>query len=141
MNSEAYTLFSGYFWLIFPIGWGIAAMFKTWLRHKRAEQTLELIKGYADQGKDIPPDLLNVLKLADKNGRTPRERARRATTVGLIFVALAVAFSVLSWTSPGKDGHDVSGLMFVVVLFAGIAVAFFASAYLSSKDSNRLDAP
>ena len=142
-HSDWFRFFAGFWWLIFPLGWGIAAMIGAFLRHKRAQQALEVIQTFAQQGKEIPPDVLKILQQPDKNDRLPQERARNRSRglifVGFIFVALALSFPVLIYGKAGGD--DIYGLWFVTVLMAGFAAAFFVTAYLVAKDHKRLDPP
>lgn len=139
MHSEGYRLFASFWWLIFPIGWGLAGMMRAYLSHKRAEQALGLVKTYADQGKDIPPELLNVLQQPQRSAPAIGSPFR-LTTISFIMAAFAVAFSVLLVGMGFMRGDDevIAGLSFVVTLFAGLAAAFLAAARLRAKDT-RLD--
>jgi hypothetical protein len=142
MNHDFYSLFSHYWWLLFPLAWGIGAMVRAFLRHKRAQQTLEIVKTYADQGKEVPPEVLLLLQLPpDRKIRSPVDLSRGFMFVGFICVAMAVAFPVLIFGQVKGDPQDFYGLMFVAVLMAGFAVAFFITAYLVAKDRKRLDPP
>src|SRR3954470_14018654 len=95
MHSDWYRLFAGFWWLIFPIGLGVAGMFRAWMRHKRAQQALEVIQAYAQQGKEIPPDILRVLQQPEQKSRSPLYGARGLTMVGFFCTAITLAFSVL----------------------------------------------
>lgn len=54
-------LFREFFWMIFPIfGMGIA-VFAIWLAYSRKRKTLDLLRIYAEQGKDPPQALLDAL--------------------------------------------------------------------------------
>jgi len=55
-------LFRSYWWLLFPIGYFIYAAFDQYMRYRRHRDTLDLIKTYADQGRDPPPELMARLK-------------------------------------------------------------------------------
>lgn len=142
MDHDFFHLFTRYWWLIFPVGWGFAAVFKSWMRHQRAQQALDVIKSYASQGKEIPPEVLRVLQQPEREGRSPAHRARGLIFVGFIFTALTLAFSVLIiGRVEGDDPEAFFGMMFVAVLMAGFAGAFFVTAYLWGQDSKRLDPP
>ena len=145
MHSDGYRLFANFWWLLFPLFWAIGRMIRLFLDHKRAAQALEVVKSYADQGKEMPPEIIKVLQqpampVGQWPFRSPRDKARGLIFVGLIFVALACAFPVLIYGhAGGNDPEDAAGLWFVTVLMAGFAAAFFLTAYLAAKDSSRLD--
>ena len=52
--------FRSYWWLLFPIGFFIFGAWDRWLSYKRSRDHLELIKSYAAQGKDPPPELMKA---------------------------------------------------------------------------------
>jgi hypothetical protein len=142
MHSDFYQFAVGFWWLIFPVGWGLAGMFRAWMRHKRAQQALEIIKGYADQGKEVPPDLLNVLQQPDKPGKSALQVSHGLAFAGFLCVTLAVAFCVLMvGRVEGDEPNAFWGMMFVVVLMAGSALAFFLFAWLQAGSGKRPDAP
>ena len=136
MDHDFYSLFSAYWWLIFPLGWGIAALVKAVLRHKRAQQALEVIQSFAQQGKEIPPDLLKLLQQPEQPRRTPREKARGLMLAGFVMLALFVAILTLTignWYLAGD--RDIGGLLCAVALFASLGVAFLTTSRIIAKDS------
>ena len=52
-------VFAGYWWLLFPLAFFLAAGFRSLMAHMRLRQKVELAKAYAAAGKDIPPGLLD----------------------------------------------------------------------------------
>ena len=52
----------GFWWLIFPIGWVVYRGWDRWLSYQRSRHALELMKQYAAQGKDPPPELMRQLQ-------------------------------------------------------------------------------
>ena len=50
-------LFDSYWWLLFPLGFLVFAFWDRWLYHQRQRHRLELLKTYAQQGKEPPADL------------------------------------------------------------------------------------
>lgn len=54
--------FRSYWWLLFPIGFFIFGAWDRWLSYKRSRDHLELIKSYAAQGKDPPPELMKAVQ-------------------------------------------------------------------------------
>lgn len=136
MNHDFYGLFSAFWWLLFPLGWGIAAMVGAFLRHKRAQQALEVIQAFAQQGKEIPPDVLKVLQGPERAERSPKDRARRLMVMGFVLVAFSAAFAVFTignWLTEGDK--DVYALVFVVALFAGIGGALLLSSRIMMNDN------
>ena len=53
-------LFRDFWWLLFPLAWGLAAMWQGWLRERRRREALDLIAAYADKGQSAPPELVRV---------------------------------------------------------------------------------
>jgi len=134
-HSDFYLFASGFWWLIFPIGWGLAGLVRVWIRHREAQAALEALKSYADRNQEPPQELVQLLKAPAKPPRTSRERARGMLTAGLFFTALGVAFLVLRLAHfHDNDPDNQAGLLFVVVLMGGFAVAMFATAYLLTRD-------
>ena len=52
----------GYWWLIFPVGWMIFGAWDRWLRYQRSRHALEVMKTFAAQGKDPPPELVTQVR-------------------------------------------------------------------------------
>jgi uncharacterized membrane protein YhaH (DUF805 family) len=147
MHSEFFQLFAAYWWLLFPLGWAIAQLVRVWSRHRQADKAMEIIKSYTDQGKEPPPEIIKLLQAPERSygaGATQqraRERARGLMMASFIFVALCVAFAVLTVSrlhDPDPDTHV--GLLFVTVLMGGFAVAFFTAAMLQRRDAKHDDA-
>ena len=147
MHSEFFQLFAAYWWLLFPLGWAISQLVRVWSRHRQADKAMEIIKSYTDQGKEPPAEIIKLLQPAERsygvvvNQQRARERARGLMMASFIFVALCVAFAVLTASrlhDPDPDTHV--GLLFVTVLMGGFAVAFFTAAMLQNRDAKQNDA-
>jgi len=54
--------FRSYWWLLFPIGFFIFGAWDRWLAYRRSRDHLELIKSYAAQGKEPPPELVRGMQ-------------------------------------------------------------------------------
>lgn len=68
----SHDFFWSYWWLIFPIGAFIFGAWDRWLAYKRSRDHLELLKHYAAQGKDPPPEVMAELRNgADPNAPPP----------------------------------------------------------------------
>jgi hypothetical protein len=50
-------LFRSYWWLLFPLAWFVVGGWQSWLNYRRHRDTLDIIKTYADSGKDVPAGL------------------------------------------------------------------------------------
>lgn len=83
-------VFFSYWWLVFPIGFFLAAGFDRWLAYRKSQDRLEIIRSYTSQGRDPPPELLKALQADeaadeaddayapyDRYGRYPRRYYRR----------------------------------------------------------------
>ena len=51
-------IFRSYWWLLFPIGAFVFGAWDRWLAYRRSRDHLELLKHYAAQGKEPPPELV-----------------------------------------------------------------------------------
>lgn len=54
-------LFRSYWWLLFPLAWFIGSGWTSWLNYRRQRETLDIVRRYADSGKEVPPELMKVL--------------------------------------------------------------------------------
>src|SRR3954468_17771772 len=91
-HYDIYWLFNRYWWLIFPLFWMVTRIVRLSLGHSHANRTLDIIKSYADQGKEPPPELLAALKAPrdpeDRNCHSPERGWGRF----FFFIALALSF-------------------------------------------------
>lgn len=81
--------FFSYWWLVFPIGFFLAAGFDRWLAYRKSQDRLQILRSYTDAGKDPPPELIKALARDeeqddddayapyDRYGRYPRRYYRR----------------------------------------------------------------
>ena len=58
-------IFRSYWWLLFPIGFFVFGAWDRWLSYQRSRDHLELLKSYAAQGKEPPPELVKAVRDAD----------------------------------------------------------------------------
>jgi cytochrome bd-type quinol oxidase subunit 2 len=123
-------LFQRYWWIIFPIfGMGMAVLGLA-DSSRRTRQMMDLMKTYAEQGKDPPPELIKALNnQMDYNNSMGSDSASRWWTP-VVFTALAAAFAVATWHTKVED-YNWAFLM-VTVLFSVFAVGAFLIA-LSSR--------
>jgi hypothetical protein len=67
-----HDFFWSYWWLLFPIGAFVFGAWDRWLAYKRSRDHLELLKHYAAQGKDPPPEVMAEFRNgADPNAPPP----------------------------------------------------------------------
>jgi hypothetical protein len=59
---HANDFFWSYWWLIFPIGAFVFGAWDRWLAYKRSRDHLELLKHYAAQGREPPPEVMAELR-------------------------------------------------------------------------------
>jgi hypothetical protein len=98
-------LFRDFWWLVFPLfGMGMA-IWGTAAEERRARSTVELIKFYAGQGKEPPPELLKLVAQAEADApslTSPQRSNSRAWTV-VTFAALTAGFGVGWWIVRAED--------------------------------------
>ena len=127
----ASDLFNSYWWLIFPIfgmGMGLVGM----LGHfRQRSETLKLIKYYADQGKDPPAALLDVLRsdesrafdFASRNG----QRRGNCWSRIVVFGALSAAFGYFGYYGGGGSIFVALALGFGVAAVCLLVIALIAT--------------
>lgn len=121
-HSELYLFAANFWWLLFPLGWGIGAMLQTWTRHRQAQRTLDLIKGYVDQGKEPPPALLDAV-LPRAAGRPWSYQPLHFWLGALALAAGAIGFGALTWLRHAQGDPDSANVLFLTVLFGAGAAA------------------
>jgi len=139
-HSDWYWLFHDYWWLLFPAGWAFGQMLKNILRHNRAREALAVLKTYADQGKEPPPELVAVL-------RQPEEAEERRAAQGgywqygwipvFLFGALSVGFVLLTIWPPGP-GIPKPATIFAAVIMAGLCIGNLV-VMLARRDQDQRD--
>jgi hypothetical protein len=139
-------VFRNYWWLMFPIGAFLFGAWDRWLAYRRSRDHLDLIRSYAEQGKDPPPELLRSYSDTgpDYAGYGMSARQMRRAYRGyyrwgphaqwrsaFITGAIAAGFWAASEYSdfPGIDG----GLRVVAIILTCIAGANLAMAILYSS--------
>lgn len=97
MDSFGY-LFQSYWWLLFPLAFFLAAGWNSFMRYQRTRAKIEVLKAYAQSGKEPPADLIRSLESENDSQNN-------------------------DWTEDGKDEGSGSGV-FLVVLFGGLSAVF-----------------
>lgn len=90
--------FRDYWWLIFPLFGMLLAVWGMIQSDRRTRNMLDVIKSYADQGKDPPPELLRLASqtLDEGGASTPASRQNSTAWSFIVFLAIAAGFGV-SW--------------------------------------------
>jgi hypothetical protein len=115
-----------YWWLIFPTVGFACAFWALWLQHRRQKAAIDLLRIYAQQGKDPPAELLKVLQ-SDGDGRPPYRHWQDAALLGV----LAVAFAVMACLQEGM--RSKTGLIFATIVLAALTVNSVVAALLQRK--------
>ncbi|MCR9128605.1 MAG: hypothetical protein NXI12_03710 [Alphaproteobacteria bacterium] len=122
-----YALFSSYWWLLFPLGFFIAAGFSSYMRYKRTQAKIDLLKTYAASGKEAPADLIAGLDGIDGGSGDSDDGDGRGTTVFLVilFGGLAAVFGAVGYL--GLFGLEGPEAYFVAAILGVLAAAFLFS--------------
>lgn len=145
-------LFRSFWWLLFPVAAFAYGGWDRWLAYRRSREELELIKTYAAQGKDVPPELLKRMQeeedddeesdwsgLGRRRARNRHRRHRYSQRDDLrtvIFTgALSGAFFIAAQTSiiPGTEGP----FRLVALILVCISGATLLSVLVSSRFRDR----
>jgi len=57
--------FRSYWWLVFLLGWVVFGAFQSWLAYRARRDALDLLKSYAEAGREPPAELVARLRLRD----------------------------------------------------------------------------
>lgn len=120
-------MFRQFWWLIFPMSWFVFGAYQSWLSYRANRDTLDLIKTYAEAGREPPPELLaklnkrwndgNELNGPEESDARPRRHRHTWSRVAL-FGCLGAGFAYASIT----DLYE-AGPAFIIVAFVMGALA------------------
>ena len=130
--------FRQFWWLIFPLSWFVFGAYQSWLSYRANRDTLDLIKTYAQSGREPPPELLAKLNRrwndgddldeADDGDERPRRRhyrrfrRQRTWSRVALFGCLCAGFTYAAVTDLYQAGPA-----FVIVSFVMAALAVSAA--------------
>ena len=129
-------LFRSYWWLIFPLSWFVFGGYQSWLSYRANKDTLDLIKSYAQSGREPPPELLAKLSKRwndgddhdDRDDRYERRRYRRRGPRGwyhvVLFAALGAGFAYAAVTDLYGAGE---GFVIVAFVMGALSLASLVS--------------
>ena len=130
-------MFRQFWWLIFPLSWFVFGAYQSWLSYRANRDTLDLIKTYAQSGREPPPELMAKLSKRWNDGddlgevddddrfrRRHRRRHWRQHTWSRValFGCLCAGFTFAAAT----DLYE-AGPAFVIVSFVMAALAVAAA--------------
>ncbi|CAN7412676.1 hypothetical protein [Caulobacter sp. LjRoot300] len=130
-------MFRQFWWLIFPLSWFVFGAYQSWLSYRANRDTLDLIKTYAQSGREPPPELMAKLSKRWNDGddlgevddddrfrRRHRRRHWRQHTWSRValFGCLCAGFTFAAVTNL----YD-AGPAFVIVSFVMAALAVAAA--------------
>lgn len=139
-----------YWWLIFPIGAFVLGAWDRWLGYQRSRDTLEVLKTYAAQGKEPPPEISRRLtedlegdEFGDERVGRRYRRYRRYYRWGpyrewrgaIITGSVAAGFWFAS--SYGYIPGAVGPFKIVAIILTFVAVANVCLALLGSRFNHR----
>lgn len=124
--------FSAYWWLLFPLAFFIAAGWSSFMRYKRTQARIDLLKTYAASGREPPAELLADLDRKDMydefgmSGMDGDSEGGPGTTAFLffLFAGLAAVFGYAGYS--GLLGDMRNELYLVAMILGVLAVAFLA---------------
>jgi hypothetical protein len=120
-------LFEAYWWLLFPLSWFVFGAYQSWLSYKANRDTLDLIKTYAETGREPPPELMAKLSKRwndegesdDRLERYERRRWRRRGPRGwyhvVLFGVLGAGFAFSAFSDMYGQGQAFAIVAFVMV--------------------------
>jgi hypothetical protein len=130
------SFFHDYWWLLFPLGWFIAAGFGSFMRYKRTQSKLDLMKAYAASGNEPPAELMAALnddgEGEDEGGdsRTSHVSGRGRAFLVILFGGFAALFAYEGYA--GFVGIGEVGY-FISAIFVILALAFLGSGLFDHK--------
>ncbi|WP_369060134.1 hypothetical protein ABOZ73_01490 [Caulobacter sp. 73W] len=116
-------LFRSYWWLLFPLFGFACAGWDSWLKFRRQQATIDLLKTYAAKGAEPPAQLLEALERppseSGANGVGGKGREGHLYSV-VMFGVMALGFTYAAVTDLFGVG---SAFVIVSVVMAALALA------------------
>lgn len=132
------TLFSSYWWLLFPLAFFVAAGWNSFMRYQRVKAKTDVLKAYAQSGKEPPADLVAALERDEKRDDWDEDNSDSSSSGGGSTVFLVVLFSGLSAVFAyvgymGWLGGERTSMYFVAMILGVLAAAFLFSGMFSGR--------
>lgn len=127
-------IFHAYWWLLFPLFFFLAAGWGSFMRYKRTQAKIDLIKAYTAAGKEPPADLIASIDSdedSDDDWTRPSKRHRQGGAGGnaflvILFAGLSAVFAYAGYS--GLLGGVGEELYFVAMILGVLSLAFLAAA-------------
>jgi hypothetical protein len=126
-------LFSSYWWLLFPLFFFISAGWGSFMRYKRTQAKIDLLKSYAASGQEPPAGLIAGLdgnSDDDDDGETGG-RSGAVPFLVVLFAGLAGVFGFAGYS--GMMGDDAEGFYFIALIMSVLCLAFLISGLFGRK--------
>lgn len=132
------AIFWSFWWLIFPIMGFVFGGFRMWLAHRQSQQAMEILKTYAAQGKEPPPEVMAAVTGMQSGAVPPPGGPYPPYNYGP--GAWGGPWSGWGW-SRGGYWRGPLWAWSRVVTFAAIAIGFtFAGQYWGNADADAVKA-
>ena len=129
--SDFTNLFSSYWWLLFPLGFFIAAGWGSFMRYKSTQAKIDLLKTYAASGKEPPADLLASLDAKDSDEESSGGGGGTTSFLVILFAGLASVFGGAGYL--GVFGGEPQEFYFIAAILGVLALAFLVSGLFSKR--------
>ncbi|MBO6764380.1 hypothetical protein [Maricaulis sp.] len=135
-------IFHSYWWLLFPLGFFLAAGWGSFMRYKRTQAKIDLIKSFTAAGKEPPAELLASLDNDNTHRHeyhTSGEESSGSPGGGhvflvVLFTGLAGVFAYTGYA--GLLGGTTREMYFISMVLGVLAVAFLFSGLFSRRRRN-----
>jgi hypothetical protein len=132
-------IFHAYWWLLFPLFFFLAAGWGSFMRYKRTQAKIDLIKSYTAAGKEPPADLLASIDRDedsddDWTGSDKKSGGGGNAFLVILFAGLSGVFAFAGYT--GLIGGVGEEMYFVAMILGVLALAFLAGAIFGGGRKN-----
>lgn len=138
-------LFESYWWLLFPLAFFVAAGWGSFMRYKRTQAKIDLLKTYAASGKEPPADLVASLDAPDDGrpdwsdldhnagGRHSNYGTGSNAFLVILFAGFAGVFAYEGYSGLIGMGEVA---YFVALIFSVLSMAFLVSSFFKGRKSS-----
>jgi hypothetical protein len=138
------ALFFSFWWLIFPIMGFASYGFRIWAAHRQSQQAMEILKTYAAQGKEPPPEVMAAVTGMQPGGLNPNNPYNPNSPYHPAYGAGPYGpgpWGGWGWSRWGWGWRGPFWAWSRVVTFAAIAIGFaFAGQYWGDADTDAVKA-
>ena len=148
MHDDTFlSLFRQFWWLIFPLWWMVLRVIRTFRHQSAQDRALEVLRIYAAQGKEPPPEVLKALTQPSvapddySGGNGPLYQSRHADSATsawwtfFVFAALAGGFGYGAFYLFTDDARSAFTLVAIImgILAAGSLVMALAATFRGGR--------